>query len=309
MNQGRISAPIPAIPIVQNPSVSLPQAQVNFKKRRLLSSSSSGFPRIGRMRYCTATSNNISITTSPKQTNSSKFRRLRLAHQDWCLTRTNQGARAPCPNVADISDAMSEKIWTSVRRSHRLHDKDYAFREDSPCASSGDFAPGFNGNKKSSGSDSSKNVSRTEAESSEGISSGGPPSPFPGPNTVQSLFGREVMRGNDFSNTVYMDNISPGDNEMFTSHSDLTPPGCKEATCDKGKGVIQSDSPPDSLIFRCFLILGCWVVARLTPVWEMNALEYVGPLQSLTWMQMESNISLHFRLLIDPQTSLITASC
>ncbi|KAI3952116.1 hypothetical protein MKX01_004023 [Papaver californicum] len=104
---------------------------------------------------------------------------------------------------------MSGKVWTSVRRSYRLHNKDYAFREDSLCASNANFAPGLSGNKESSSSDSSER---------------GPPSPFLEPNTVQGPFGREAMRENNFSNTVFMDDISPGDNEVFSAHSDRTPP-------------------------------------------------------------------------------------
>ncbi|KAI3883117.1 hypothetical protein MKX03_012517, partial [Papaver bracteatum] len=63
-----------------------------------------------------------------------------------------------------------------------------------------------------------------ENDSFEDISSGGPPSPFLNLNATRVPLGRESMRGNDFSNIVFVDNSSSSDDNLSISNSDLMPP-------------------------------------------------------------------------------------
>ncbi|KAI3910148.1 hypothetical protein MKW98_014533 [Papaver atlanticum] len=76
-----------------------------------------------------------------------------------------------------------------------------------------------------------------ETESFEDISSGGPPSPFLNLNAARA------MRGNDFSNTVFIDDSSPSDDNISAARNDFSPPDRKEPTCNNGEKVIQSTFP------------------------------------------------------------------
>ncbi|KAI3898109.1 hypothetical protein MKX03_021708, partial [Papaver bracteatum] len=119
-----------------------------------------------------------------------------------------------------------------ARRCQRLFHKNYNFVEESVCASSGAFVHGLAGNRETTNSDSSNNDPGFENESSEDVSSGGPPSPFPNLNTARAHLGRQAMRGNDFSNTVFIDDSSPSDDNTSVARNDFMPPGHKEPTCD-----------------------------------------------------------------------------
>ncbi|KAI3863059.1 hypothetical protein MKW98_015517 [Papaver atlanticum] len=147
-------------------------------------------------------------------------------HRPHCVKRD---AGFPNRNVTQIPDAMSEKVCEVARRSQRLFHKDYNFVEESVCASSGGLIPGLAGNR--------------ESTNSEDFSSGGPPSPFLNLNAACVPLGREAMRGNDFSNTVFIDDSSPSDDNILAARNDFLPPGRKEPTCDNGEKVIQSTFP------------------------------------------------------------------
>ncbi|XP_026421599.1 uncharacterized protein LOC113317682 [Papaver somniferum] len=135
---------------------------------------------------------------------------------------------------------MSEKVCKVARRCQRLFHKNYNFIEESVCASSDGFVPGLAGNSESTNSDSSNDDLGFENESSE---SGGPPSPFPNLNAARVPLGREAMRGNDFSNTVFIDDSSPNDDNISAARNDFLPPGCKETTRGNGEKFIQSTFP------------------------------------------------------------------
>ncbi|MCL7028074.1 hypothetical protein MKW94_005002 [Papaver nudicaule] len=207
-NNGCISAPLSAVPIAQ-----CSPAPSNSKRCQSSPSLSPSLPRIQRKRYYSALNKDQpSIIKPPGER---KFRRLCMAHE------------------------KRQMKWTSVRRSRRLHNKDYTFREDSLCASNDSFTPGFSGNRESLSSASSVGSLNDASESSEDISSGSPPSPFQEMNAAQVLSGMEAMRGNEFSHTVLFDGSSPNADYTSAAHTNLTPPGSKEATHENDRGVIQ----------------------------------------------------------------------
>ncbi|KAI3871023.1 hypothetical protein MKX03_010869 [Papaver bracteatum] len=81
------------------------------------------------------------------------------------------------------------------------------FKEANSCCPVGAFSPAFDGNRESTDSDSGDEVLGMETESSDNISSGCP-SPFTDLGDVQVPLGREAVRGNDFSSTVFVDDIT-----------------------------------------------------------------------------------------------------
>ncbi|MCL7024391.1 hypothetical protein MKW94_019308 [Papaver nudicaule] len=147
----------------------------------------------------------------------------------------NRGTGPPTANMIRIPDAMSEKVCYQHRWSERLRNKDYVFTEESMCASTSGFAPSldeFGGNKESSNSGPSDEIPGAESESAEDVSSGGTPSSCREVYAEQVPLSREAIRGNDFSNTIFVDDNPP-------SHS--------QPACDSGGGTVQSDLPSESL--------------------------------------------------------------
>ncbi|KAI3887313.1 hypothetical protein MKX03_017874 [Papaver bracteatum] len=142
------------------------------------------------------------------------FRRLRKTHKDYRPHRMNRDAGLLNINVTHIPDAISEKVCEVARRCQCLSHKKYNFVEESVCALS-----------ESTNSGSSNDDPGFETESSEDVSSGGPPSPFPNLNASRVPLGREAMRGNDFSNTVFIDDSSPSDDNILVARNDFLPRG------------------------------------------------------------------------------------
>ncbi|KAI3862200.1 hypothetical protein MKX03_037370 [Papaver bracteatum] len=173
--------------------------------------------------------NEAQIST-PRTNGVRRLRRLRKTHQDYHPHRVNRVAEPLNGNATHIPDAMSEKVCIVARRCP-------------PCASSGAFVPGLAENRESTNSGSSNNDPGFENESSEDVSSGGPPSPFPNLNAAGAPLGRETMRGNDFSNTVFIEDSSPSDDNISVACNDFLPPGRKEPTRNNGEKVIQSTFP------------------------------------------------------------------
>ncbi|KAI3835107.1 hypothetical protein MKX03_016793 [Papaver bracteatum] len=244
---GHISAATPVVPVAQYPappsSGQSSQEQANSKKRHSSFSSSSGILRIPRKRHCPTAGINEAQISTPRTNGVRGFRRLRKTHQDYRAHRINRDAESLIRNVTHIPDAMSEKVCVVARRCQRLFHKNYNFVEESVCASSGAFVTGLAENRESTNSGFSNNDPGFENESSEGISSGGPPSPFPNLNAAHAPLGREAMRGNDLSNTVFIDDSSPSDDNISVARNDFLPPGRKEPTCNNGGKVIQSTFP------------------------------------------------------------------
>ncbi|KAI3864435.1 hypothetical protein MKX03_019283 [Papaver bracteatum] len=111
-----------------------------------------------------------------------------------------------------------------------------------------DFISGLAENREILNSGSSNDDLGLENDSIEDISSCGPPRPFPNLNETHVPLGREAMRGNDFSNTFFIDNTSPSVDNISVSNSDLFPPDQREPTCDNGENVIQPPFTTESLL-------------------------------------------------------------
>ncbi|KAI3858179.1 hypothetical protein MKX03_033566 [Papaver bracteatum] len=244
---GHISAVIPAVPVAQYPappsSGQSSQKRANSKKRHSSFSSSSGFPRIPRKRNCPTVGRNEAQISTPRTNSVRRLRRLRKTHQDYRPHRRNRDAEPLNGNATHIPDAMSEKVCIVSRSCQRLFHKNYNFAEESVCASSSAFVPGLAENRESTNSGSSNNDPGFENKSSEDVSSGGPPSPFPNLNVARAPLGREATRVNDFSNTVFIEDSSPSDDNISVACNDFLPLGRKEPTRNNDEKVIQSTFP------------------------------------------------------------------
>ncbi|RZC55081.1 hypothetical protein C5167_013943 [Papaver somniferum] len=86
-----------------------------------------------------------------------------------------------------------------------------------------------------------------ETESSDDISSGCP-SPFTDLGDAQVPLGREAVRGNDFSSTVFVDDNLTSKDNASPAHDSILSPGHIEPTCDNGEKVIQPPFPTESLL-------------------------------------------------------------
>ncbi|KAI3892015.1 hypothetical protein MKX03_030849 [Papaver bracteatum] len=135
-----------------------------------------------------------------------RFKRLRKGDQLLPFTFNCRRPKNPLVNKASqfviVPDAMSGKICQAGRRSKCLVDKGYTFKEVSSCCPVGGFSPSFDGNRESTNFGSSNDVSGTNIESSNVISSGCP-SPFIDLGDAEVPSGREDVRGDDFSNTLF----------------------------------------------------------------------------------------------------------
>ncbi|KAI3852739.1 hypothetical protein MKX03_002300 [Papaver bracteatum] len=157
------------------------------------------------------------------------FRRLRKGYPDYHPHCVKRDAGLLNRNVTQIPDAISEK---------------------SVYASSGGFTPSLVSTKESTNSGSSNDDPVFENESSEDISSGGPPSPFLSVNATRIPLGIEAMRGNDFSNTVFIDDISPSDEYISAAHNDFLPP-------------VKMSECIDLLQSQCMMLMIKWCVDLL----------------------------------------------
>ncbi|KAI3837549.1 hypothetical protein MKW98_011468 [Papaver atlanticum] len=257
LNANEISAPTHAVPLNQRPGVTViesdsesydscsPKApEMNSMGTDDLqgSSSPSSLIRIRRRHYKTkaAGANTSDAHDFGASNGKTSFKRLRKGYQPLPFTfNTSQFVIVP--------DAMSGKIRQAARRSKRLVNKGYTFKEAISCCPVGAFAPAFEGNRERTNSGSGDEVLGMETENSDDISSGCP-SPFTDLGDAQVPLGREAVRGNDFSSTVFVDdNLTSQDNASPARDSILSP-GHREPTCDNGEKVIQPPFPTDSLL-------------------------------------------------------------
>ncbi|KAI3894615.1 hypothetical protein MKW92_035431 [Papaver armeniacum] len=125
-----------------------------------------------------------------------------------------------------------------------LINKGYSFKEASSYGPDGGFAPAFDGNRESTNSGSSDEVLRMETESSDDISSGCP-SPFTDLGDAEVPSGREAVRGNDFSNTLFAEDTSSSKDNATTAHEAVLSPDCREPTRDNGEKIIQPSLPSE----------------------------------------------------------------
>ncbi|MCL7021424.1 hypothetical protein MKW94_022760 [Papaver nudicaule] len=145
---------------------------------------------------------------------------------------------------------MSEFVCNPVRRSKRLINKDYNYREQSLCASSIGFTPDFDGNRESLDSDSDNGSSRLVAESSEDLSSSRPPSSFADLNVPQKSLVGEVVGGNDQPSIVFITVNSTDEektpiaqgNNITPAHNNSPPPGGEKPIHSNEKINIRSSS-------------------------------------------------------------------
>ncbi|KAI3847533.1 hypothetical protein MKX03_013752 [Papaver bracteatum] len=127
-----------------------------------------------------------------------------------------------------VPDARYRKICQPTRRSKRLVNKGYYFKEVSSCCPVGEIAPAFDGNREITNSGFRDEVLGTNTESSNDISSGCS-SPFTDLGDAEVPSGREAVRGND----------------------------CRETTRDNEENVIQPPLPSEPLSnFAVFFDVG-----------------------------------------------------
>ncbi|XP_026433546.1 uncharacterized protein LOC113330976 [Papaver somniferum] len=216
------------------------------------SSSPSSLLRIRRRHYKTKTvgANSSDAHGLGASNGKTSFKRLRKG--DQLLSFTFKG-RYPknqlvnkAPQFVIVPDAMSGKICEAARRSKRLINKGYSCKVASSYGPGVGFAPAFDGNRESMNSGSSDEVLRMEIESSDDISSGCP-SPFTNLVDAQVPLGREAVRGNDFSNTVFADDNLTSKENASTARDSIQSPGHRKSTCDNGEKVIQPPLPTDTL--------------------------------------------------------------
>ncbi|MCL7049518.1 hypothetical protein MKW94_010718 [Papaver nudicaule] len=246
-NDGRISSAIRAPPIRQiSPShVHGLIPPPNSEKCRHSSSSSPILP--GRRKRRRVSSNR---SPSPDLHSEKNFRRLRKGLREHQPLHMNSSASPNNANMTSVPDAMSEFVCNPVRRSNRLINKDYNYREQSLCASSIGFSPDFDGNRESLDSDSDNGSSRLVAESSEDLSSSRPPSAFADLNVPQKSLVGEVVGGNDQPSIVFITVNSTDEentpiaqgNNMTPAHDNNPPPGGEKTIYSNEKINIQSSS-------------------------------------------------------------------
>ncbi|MCL7021717.1 hypothetical protein MKW94_020410 [Papaver nudicaule] len=167
---------------------------------------------------------------------------------------------------------MSGKVCTPVRRSERLMNKDYEYREESLCASTIGSFRNLMGIEKAN-----SETSRLVAKRSDGLSSGGPPSSFADQNVPQKPLDGDAVGGNDLSMVVPLMRriyLLPAITSLLLL---LTLQRPQVAEKSNGKINNQSSSSSESLSsFMWFQTSGSWVVIQLIPSLEMKTLEYAG---------------------------------
>ncbi|KAI3986294.1 hypothetical protein MKX01_028575 [Papaver californicum] len=179
------------------------------------SSSPSSLIRIRRRRYKTRSTRDNSLDAHDYGASTDRTKLKRLRKRDH---------RKPFTHTARRSKR------TFVRHSQRLFNKDYILQEESLCVLDGGFSHGFDGNRENANSSSSDEDLVMETETSEDILSGGPPRPFMEKSHERS----------DLSNTIFVNNSSPNEDNASTACDDVLSPGHREATCDYREKATQS---------------------------------------------------------------------
>ncbi|KAI3950060.1 hypothetical protein MKW98_008505 [Papaver atlanticum] len=256
LNANEISAPTHAVPFNQRPGVTTIESDSES-----YDCYSPKAPEMNSMEtdYCQGSSSPFSLIRIPSN-GRKRFKRLRKGDQPPPFAFNGRRPKIPLVNKAlhtvVVPDAMSGKVCQAVRRSRRLFNKDYTFREASLCGSKGGFAHVFDGNRESTNSGSSDEVLGMNTESSDDNSSGWP-SPFIDLGDAEVPSGREAVRGNDISNTLFADDDSSSKDNATTAHDDVLSPGRREPTHDNGEKVIQPSLPPEPLsAFEVFSDVG-----------------------------------------------------
>ncbi|KAI3901716.1 hypothetical protein MKW92_008253 [Papaver armeniacum] len=178
------------------------------------------------------------------------FKRLRKGDQPLPFAYNNRHPKNPLVNKAlkfvTVPDAVCGKICQVARRNKPLVNKGYTFKEASSCCPVGEFAPAFDGNRKSTNSGSGNKVLGMENFLTTFLLV----VQVLSPTWVMLKFHWEEkpLRGNAFSSTVFVDdNLTSKDNAS---------PAREKPTCDNGEKVIQPPFPTESLL-DCNLFSAC----------------------------------------------------
>ncbi|KAI3884283.1 hypothetical protein MKX03_017123 [Papaver bracteatum] len=251
LNVNEISAPTHVVPVNKRPGFTVfesdsesydgcsPKApemnsiETNYHQG---SSSPSSLIRIRRRLYKTRTAGATSSDAHDFGVSNEKtrFKRLHKGNQPLPFIFNSRRPKNPLVNKASqfviVPDAMSGKICQPTHRSKRLL-----------VCPVGGIAPYFDGNRERTNSGSSDEVLGTNTESSNDISSGCP-SPFTDLSDAEVPSGREAVRGNDFSNTLFADDTSSSKDNVTSSHAAV-----RDTTRDNEENVIQPPFPSEPL--------------------------------------------------------------
>ncbi|XP_026419205.1 uncharacterized protein LOC113315104 [Papaver somniferum] len=185
LNANEISAPTPAVPLNQRPGVTAIESDSE--------SYDCHSPKAPEMN---------SMETDHCQGSSSPFSLIRIRR------RHSQLAIIPrMPMTLELVPVEKgsrgfEKVISPLPLHLMVDVRKFLFREASLCGSKGGFSPVLDGNRESTTSGSSDEVLGMNTENSDDISSGCP-SPFIDLGDAEVPSGREAVRGNDFSNTLF----------------------------------------------------------------------------------------------------------
>ncbi|KAI3837620.1 hypothetical protein MKX03_029745 [Papaver bracteatum] len=292
LNENEISAPTHVVPLNLRPGVTViesdsesydgysPKApEMNSIETDYLQGSSSPcLIRIRRRHYKTKTAGATSSDAHDFGVSNGKtrFKRLRKGDQLFLFIFNGRRPKNPLANKASqfvmIPDAMSGKICQPTRSSKRLVNKGYSFKEASSCCPVGGISPAFDGNRESTNSGSRDEVLGTNTESSNDIYSGCP-SPFTDLGDAEVPSGREAVRGNDLSNTLFADYTSSSKVNATFSHDAV-----RETTRDNEGNVIQPPLPSEPLSnFAVFSDIGMMGSGSTNPCSENENVRVCRP--------------------------------
>ncbi|XP_026419640.1 uncharacterized protein LOC113315595 [Papaver somniferum] len=228
LNANEISTPTHAVPLNQRPGVTVIESD---------SESYDGCsPKAPEMN---------SIETDYLQGSSSPSSLIRIRRRHY-KTKT---AGATSSGAHDFGVSNGKTRFKRLRKVNAWLTKDILLKKQArvvQCCPVGGIAPAFDGNRESTNSGSSDEVLGTNTESSNDISSGCP-SPFTDLGDAEVPSGREAVRGNDFSNTLFADDTSSSKDNATTSHDAALSPDCRETTRDNEESVIQPSLPSEPL--------------------------------------------------------------
>ncbi|KAI3835422.1 hypothetical protein MKX03_034512 [Papaver bracteatum] len=262
LNANEISAPTHVVPLNQRPGVAVIEPDSESyngcspkapEMNSIVTGDFQGSPspssliRIRRRHYKTKVAGANTSDAHDFGASNGKIILKRLRKGDQPLPLTFNTSK-----FVSVPDAMSGKICQAARRSNRLAEKGYVFKEASSCCPVGVFAPAFDGNRERTNPGSGDEVHEMKTESSDDISSGCP-SPFTDLGDAQVPLGSEAVRENDISNTLFVDDNLTSKDNMSPARDSISSPGHRGPTCNFGEKVIPSPLPteffPDFNIF------------------------------------------------------------
>ncbi|KAI3947379.1 hypothetical protein MKX01_004213, partial [Papaver californicum] len=260
-NENKLSSPTHVVPLNQRPGSSAKDLKMNSIKINCCQESSPPFSLIKRIRrryYKTRLSidNSSDAHDSCKGINSSaphtstKFPMYRLSPK---MSLVNKNSCSMNVLRMFLMLCLKRYIFLVIPNNQGLFNKDYILQEEGLCDSYGGIAFGFDANRESKNSGSIDEVLGVETESSDDIFSGGPRSPFINLNVARVPLRRQVMRRNDFLNTLFVDDsLHNKDNTFISRHWETSRDNKEKVT-----QLISSSEPfPNFNIFSYYGKLG-----------------------------------------------------